>query len=471
MIQNIAINGLRGFGEERTIEFAVPNDSPGSGLTILVGSNNTGKTTILEALRSFNVPKDSSPSFSERKRNIKCENGKVHLKLHTTDGDTYTIDTIAGGGSTTTMEKINASGEFDANFWEGPKVFVLQSRRFVEYEFHKSEMERYDYVRNQQMNMYNRTSSINDFNARLFKMQRNKEKFDPLLKSVLGYDLEWTIEQNDNGTYYLKLIINGCTHSSEGLGDGIWSVFTICDALYDSEAGCTIAIDEPELSLHPAYQKKIAALFYAYSQDRQIIINTHSPYFLDIPAIVNGANLYRTVKNSDGNIDAFLLSDKSRRNLNGFLTNINQPHTLGTEAKEIFFLEDRIIVTEGQEDVIMYTKAAETVKTVITGTFFGWGSGGASNISKIATILKDLGYKKVVAIFDGDKPEDEAQFKQDFPMYSSQIISMPDVRDKREVNKPSKPGIMTEKGKLKDEHIDEIKTLFQNVNTYFSKNA
>ena len=78
-------------------------------------------------------------------------------------------------------------------------------------------------------------------------------------------------------------------------------------------------------------------LFNRYSEDRQIIINTHSPYFIDISSIVNGANLYRTVKNNNGDIDVFSLSEDSRENLKGFLKNINQPHTLGTEAKEIFF--------------------------------------------------------------------------------------------------------------------------------------
>ena len=88
------------------------------------------------------------------------------------------------------------------------------------------------------------------------------------------------------------------------------------------------------------------ALFNDYAKDRQIIINTHSPYFVDIHAILNGAYLYRTVKNAEGNIDAFLLSEKSRNSLRGFMKNLNQPHTFGTEAKEIFFLEDNIIVAE-----------------------------------------------------------------------------------------------------------------------------
>lgn len=466
MIESIKIHGLRGFGTERTIQFAVPTGELGSGITFLVGGNNTGKTTILESLRSFNSTKDNPPSFSERKRNIKCENGKIHLSLTTVNGDTYTIDTIQNGGSTTTMQKNSSE---DGDWWEGPKVFVLQSRRFVEYEFDQNYMERDDYIRHQQASTHNRNSVIREFNARLFKMQRNKEHFDSLLKKVLGYDLEWTIEQNDNGTFYLKLTVNGCTHSSEGLGDGIWSVFTICDALYDSQPQTTIAIDEPELSLHPAHQKRIMFLFEEFAKDRQIIINTHSPYFIDIESIINGARLYRTLKNNEGDIEVFSLSDKSRRFLSSFLKNINQPHTLGTEAKEIFFLEDKIIVTEGQEDVIMYRKATEAIQSSFNGTFFGWGSGGASNISKVLSILHDLGYKKVVAIFDGDKPEDKIRLETEYPEYGFYIISAADIRDKPCVNKPAKIGLMTEKGELKDENRAEIEQLISDINSYFQQ--
>ena len=69
MLKSLTIYGLRGFGPERTIHFALPNDQLGSGLTFFGGANNSGKTTILEALRSFNSSKDNPPSFSERKRN------------------------------------------------------------------------------------------------------------------------------------------------------------------------------------------------------------------------------------------------------------------------------------------------------------------------------------------------------------------------------------------------------------------
>ena len=60
-------------------------------------------------------------------------------------------------------------------------------------------------------------------------------------------------------------------------------------------------------------------MFKEYSKDRQIIINTHSPYFVDMDSLVNGACLYRTIKNNAGNIDVFPLSDQSKKNIGGFL--------------------------------------------------------------------------------------------------------------------------------------------------------
>lgn len=62
MFKQISISGFRGFGVKQTLEFALPyNNIPGSGLTIIVGGNNTGKTTIIESIQAFN--NSEPPSF------------------------------------------------------------------------------------------------------------------------------------------------------------------------------------------------------------------------------------------------------------------------------------------------------------------------------------------------------------------------------------------------------------------------
>ncbi len=59
IIKNIEIKGFRGFGESRTIDLGIPNGEQGSGLTILIGPNNSGKSTIVE---SFNILSRQHPT-------------------------------------------------------------------------------------------------------------------------------------------------------------------------------------------------------------------------------------------------------------------------------------------------------------------------------------------------------------------------------------------------------------------------
>lgn len=471
MIQKISIWGLRGFGTEQTLEFARPDgETEGSGLTFLVGGNNSGKTTVLEALRAFNC-QGTPPSFSERKRNKRCREGEVHLKLTDGEGNEYAVDTAARGGSPTEL-RVNGELQEEGAAWQLPPVFVLPSRRFAEYEFGRTDMTREYYLRHQHSSYFNRSSTLIEFSARLFRMYRHKEEFDGLLKEVLGYDLNWTIEQNENGNYFLKLNVGGCDHSSEGMGDGVWSIFTLCDALYDSSPGETVAIDEPELSLHPAYQKKVMALLKRYARDRQIILSTHSPYFIDLESLCGGAGLYRTRKERNGDIRVYPLSPGVKKELGGFLRNINQPHTLGAEARELFFLEDRVIVVEGQEDVVMYPLAARQAGVELRGTFFGWGAGGAGNIPKILRLLRDLGYEKVCVIFDGDKGAEAAKTEAEFPQYRVYSISAADIRDKDAVvNRPAKAGMMEQNGRLKPKHAEEMKNLLERINRDLSEQA
>lgn len=467
VIKSISIQGLRGFGKKEEINFAIADGiKEGSGMTIFVGGNNSGKTTILEALRSFNCDASKPPAFSQGKRNTKSQGGMVHLEIRTIDGYTFRIDTDKNNGCNTVLTCLDSK---DNPCSKKINIFVLQSRRYFNHEFHKLELGRGDYLKNQLNYGNSRSADLQSFNSRLFKMQKNKEEFDNLLKEILGDNLTWYIDMQDNGNYYLKITIDNHVHSSEGMGDGIWSVFTICDALYDSEQGDIICIDEPELSLHPTYQKRVLKMLKRFSKDRQIVLCTHSPYFVDISSIADGASLCRTVKGTDGDIELFCLGEKSREMLDGFLNDIQKPHTFGLEAREIFFLEDNVIITEGQDDVVMYQKAAEQLGQIINGEFFGWGSGGASNIKKIATILRDLGYKKVAAIFDGDKKEEKEEFADEFKDYRSFIISKKDIRDKGKVKeREAVNGMMTQGGVIKEDAEVEMKSLLTDINGYFA---
>ena len=68
-VVSMSIKGLRGFAEEQILQFAQPNGETGSGLTILVGPNNGGKSTIIESIQALAAPLSNPPRFTEGQRN------------------------------------------------------------------------------------------------------------------------------------------------------------------------------------------------------------------------------------------------------------------------------------------------------------------------------------------------------------------------------------------------------------------
>jgi predicted ATP-dependent endonuclease of OLD family len=307
-----------------------------------------------------------------------------------------------------------------------------------------------------------RGEEMDRFQVRIFEWQRNIKRFNSDLKKILDTLPNWSIEQYPSGQYYLKFDYNGFVHSSDGLGDGIINIFFIVDALYDSGIQHTIVIDEPELSLHPSLQKRVLKLLAEYAKDRQIVIATHSPYFINFDYLANGARLFRTVKENNL-IKIYQLSTESITSIKNYQNDLNNPHVLGLNAKEVFFLEDRVILVEGQDDKYCYEKMQNKLGILLKGEFFGWGVGGTEKMKHIAKILHDLGYKKVVGILDSNDETKKIydDLSKQFKDYKFFIIPTEDVRKKSGSKKTT---ICDKFGELKNEHIDTMKKMFEEIN-------
>lgn len=450
--KSLQINGLRGFSTLQQLDFALPNGQPGSGLTVLVGPNNGGKSTIVEALRI--VVSEGNKSFSEGKRNKSAED-KVYLKIIKEDGGFIELGSLTSGGSEVYFN--NSAGPMGG-------VLVLPARRFFNPYFAKSVAERGSYISNMSVYPF-RSNSIDQFASRLFRAQANRQDFDKVLGRVLCPVPKWNIEQADTGQYYLKYDAGGMHHNSEGLGEGLVSLLFIIDALYDSGNTDMIVIDEPELSLHPALQRKLSNLFVEYSSSRQIVIATHSPYFLDLSTMEFGTRVARVYKTGQGSVISEL-TPETGKSFQGLLKDWRNPHVWGLNAKEIFFLDEGIVLVEGQEDVFFYPKIAKEIGLEFEGTFFGWGVGGASNMKLIAKILKELGFKKVAGILDGNCTQLSNELKEEFPDYSFFTIPTNDVRTKKA--SPARQeiiGLTAESGNIRSEYSDCFKKLVQEINS------
>ncbi|SHH75920.1 Predicted ATPase [Chryseobacterium oranimense] len=458
MYSKLSIKGLRGFSQTGNLNLSIPNGQIGSGLTTLVGPNNAGKSTIIEAFKAFNSIKGhNKPSFTEGKRN-KNTDDRIELKLYKDDDNFITLRTSPQGGSET--ESIS-NGLEDSNI----NIFVIKSRRTFNPYFSKSKWNRNDFFQHDAFEEQ-RSAVYNNFSNRLFNINENPNDFNKILSKVLSPLPNWTIDQSDNGNYYIKFNYDNHYHSSEGAGEGLLSIFTIVDALYDSQKDDIIVIDEPELSLHPSLQRKLCQLLLEFSADRQIVISTHSPYFVSWESLLNGGKLARIIKKNNGT-EINQLVEKQIQSIKQLLGNFFNPHTLGIDAKEIFFLEDNVLIVEGQEDVVYFQQILNILHLQISGSFFGWGIGGAGNLDKILDILNQLGYDKVSVILDKNMEHLIKQYSKDYP-YLFQAIPTNDIRDKKAIQEKSAvEGLIDQSGKIiKEQYIDDIQKIINNINEY-----
>ena len=494
IIKRITIGGFRGFSDETTIELAIPDKkNEGSGLTVMVGPNNSGKSSVIEAV---NLISSNAQLISKQTRNAK--NDFVDIKIELENGDIRHIKSDQNRGAlVSNCDRFESGQDLVTN-----DIFILSGKRSFSSTFSNPyPRQRNDYKGNVNED-YRREDINSNFGSRLIQISKNREAFNCCLNKVLDPVPDWAIEaSDDSGSVYLEFNFNGIKHSSKGSGDGYINIFNIVDALYDSEEDNVIFIDEPEISLHPDLQKKLFSLLKEYSKDKQIIISTHSPYFIDWNTIVCTGKLLR-FKKVDNNIKIYEMSGNTKNNLKRILNDKSNVHTLSLDSNDIFFLNDNIILAEGQEDVVGYKMLFDHYQFKSNASFFGWGMGGADKAPIILNALNDLGYSRVFTIFDNDRSSMVAECQKSFPNYMFYAIAAGDIRDKKDKDKdaieilqlldgenyvnnenfkikikkyinhqkPSKKGLIKSfsKFEINEEYEEDIQKLISEIQKYFS---
>jgi predicted ATP-dependent endonuclease of OLD family len=449
-LQNIKITNYRGFYETEKIVLAIPNGKEGSGLTVVVGPNNSGKTTVFEALKKF--CSDGLIQFDKEERHpnkivtLTLENSNHEVKeIHTTDG---ALGTVVG----------------EELYPQKKDFFLISSRRYFETYFHTDKMS-HETHRDSLLRL-TKSGSDGDFGRRMNEISSNsslKAEFDTILKRLIPHFSSWRIELTRGQNYISYITGSSDEHSSELFGDGIISLFKIVAALVTGADDEILLIDEPELSLHPQAQKALSIIVSEASAKRQIVITTHSPLFINWCDVENGAVVNRLNKIKDKKCTVSIIDDDVKKNLLKYVEDWRKPQLLDAVAKEVFFAE-KIVFVEGLEDMSLITRFLKQNGITIDFEFFGYGSGGAANIPTLLKMSENLGIKSG-AIFDGKEVELIAKAKLASPNALIENISTDDIRDKAE---KLIIGMFTESGKMKSEFEAELKGIIQRLNGFFN---
>lgn len=451
MLKKLSIQQYKGFYVKESLEFAVPDGAKdGSGLTLIVGPNNTGKSTIIESLLLTGEKK-----FTDAERHP----GK-QVKI--------TIENVAGVKSSYTNEIDNSPINVSAPYHD-IKFELIPSRRAWSPEFSGSQT--FDAFVTQSIKPNIRRIDPTNLGPLLQTIRSSgelKDKFNALLKRLLPHFTDWAIDTNSVGSDYIKYETSNTTHQSYLLGEGFISLFRIAAHLIHNDAA-TFIIDEPELSLHPTAQKRLAEVLSELSRDKQIIVCTHSPYFVSWLDFINGGKIVRLNKHKDVRciVNALDVNENYGNFIGNNIDEYQKPHLLDTTAKEVLFTE-RILFVEGQEDVGIIRKWAKENNKNLTFDIFGYGVGGFANMGFFLKMASDLNIEKVGALYDSGT----ASFAEDvaaYPNYCLQELNTVDIRDKKDADgNIVKVGTFTSGAELKPAEKDGFEAIMENFIQHFS---
>ena len=456
-LKSLVIKDYKGFYWLNKIEFAIPNQEEGTlGLNVIVWPNNTGKTTILEALMLTKDTRDKR--FNQEDRHWK---------------DSPEVVLIQGNDQ---EYKLKAEGSRIKIDWTlTAKINVLSSSRYWDSEFF-SENNTNDFLRSENGRSLRKDSKsyLSWLLSAIAKDEGKKEKFNEYMKKIFPHFSDWGIDSRNNNDFIYYETWDWVVHSTDQLGKGVLSLFLICGHLVASHDSIFL-IDEAEIALHPQMQKRLALLLSKEAKTRQIIVCTHSPYFINWEDYLNWAKFIRLNKDNDKQCKVYQLNSEPNTYsiTSGIVGDRQKPQLLDIVAKEIFFTE-KILFVEGQEDVWLIKKFAKAENIELNFEIFGYGSWWAENIKKFLKMAEDLWITKAWALYDWDKRTDWEESKSEFPSFKTLILPTDDIRDKEAVYgsewniiKPGKEGTFDKHGKIKDSTKIKFKEILSQFNDYF----
>jgi putative AbiEii toxin of type IV toxin-antitoxin system/OLD-like protein len=275
--------------------------------------------------------------------------------------------------------------------------------------------------------------------------------------------LTWKIEYSDGQSYLEYVTINGAAHTANLFGEGVASLFRIVLALYDPDESFVV-IDEPELSLHPQAQKRLAGFISTQAAHRQIVLCTHSPHFINWADLATGATVYRLRQDRYG-IHPHRLSGKTTAMLSKLVTDWQKPQLLDTVAREIFFADEALFL-EGQEDVSLLSRFIEA-EQLPQIQLFGYGIGGSPNLPAFLSMAADLHIPNA-AIFDRTSKSDYDRARAAFPKARIELLVADDIRDKPATSgRGTVSGVFNKNGGIKPEFRSYLIDLLHELRDYF----
>jgi predicted ATP-dependent endonuclease of OLD family len=469
MIETIEIGYIRSFFTPQTLSLARPDGKDGSGYNIIVGKNNTGKSTLFRLLRELISPHQIMTIGLEARHDPHPPSLSVKWRSGDTT-QTLSFDATRTGGHFQKTGNILIAEE---------KLRYVPSRRPFISEYTSSIATALDYERadfnSRRVNLAHYDVALAGSLAKVISDSRMGSDLLEVLKQI---DPRITALDSDNigGRDVIRFrSASGRWHPVSDTGDGIVNSIRIVHALITSEPGSCIVVDEPELSLHPQIQKSLYDVLIEFSASHQVIVATHSPHFVSWKDISEHGSLFRCYLDQKGYSQIRTAHRGTLANVRSSAQgNITNRKYYDAVCKELFFSDDALLV-EGPDDVhyIANFLDAECMQPL---PLMGYGCAG--NIQSWARLCFELGIR-CAALYDGDKKKEQIRARIEFSNHRTEVqifrLNRDDIRDKynrdeqgKETDEIVKVGVFKRSGIINEDARSEFEELIASIRTFLS---
>ncbi|PZR32129.1 ATP-dependent endonuclease [Caulobacter segnis] len=220
-----------------------------------------------------------------------------------------------------------------------------------------------------------------------------------LTKALTALGYEWSVEciNPDNNTYTILLEKQGSAFRIGSASSGERQLLTYLLAIYALDVrDALILIDEPELHLHPRWQKALLNLFEQLSVEtgNQFIMATHSPTFISPTSVQYVSRVFSENQRSR-------IVRLERRGLPGTKHRFD---AINSQNNERIFFADLVVLVEGPSDRMVMERmlaAREAKESAGGATVEVVAVHGKMMFSHYSALLKACGVRTIlVADFD-----------------------------------------------------------------------
>lgn len=275
-LSQFKINNFRKFQKESELNFTFP-------LTVIVGKNGSGKTTIMKAIKLLSRDRIPQEEFFE----TAIDDGgfkNVNI-LYILEGKKLNYKRLR-------ENEWGKEGEIPQNY----EVTYIQTKNMIgatdksllydNIGKKPSKIQKVEYIIKQSKKITQNTSSKSQRKQRYFLGQKAIDNINFILQDDIS-SIEVINHKYFNGTWGISVIFNNNGQYSEyNSGSGEFVISRLVDQIQKVSSNSLLLIDEPEISLHPGAQKRLIRYILDVIKVKkiQVIITTHSTSLIeDLP--------------------------------------------------------------------------------------------------------------------------------------------------------------------------------------------